>query len=530
MNTKDLPSVRDRLIPGIASPNILANWRRWDRATVARWVGIIIVVTVAVGLRVWGLNQLGYNTDEAVYAGQAAAIAKDPTLQEIFPIFRAHPLLFQFVLALVFQFGVSDLAGRLTAVAISLATVYLVYRVGTILYGQKPGLLAGLFLALMPYHVVVSRQVLLDGPLVFCSTLVIYFLARFAMTERPAWLYLTGVGMGLTFLAKETGIILLGSIYAFLAISHEIRVRIKDMVLSSLFMAMMIAPFPLSLLLAGGTRSGKNYLVWQLFRRPNHPWDFYPTTVPIAIGLLVIVAALLGLWFLRHERSWRERLLLCWIVVPTVFFQIWPTKGFQYLLPIAPPIAVLAGRAIARWWPEDLSFIGIRISRGLIKTTTVGIIAFSLLLSSVQLITPATSGTFLAGTGGVPGGREAGQWIANNIPTGATLMTIGPSMANILQFYGHRKAFGLSVSPNPLRRNPSYPPILNPDLQIRNGEIQYVVWDAYSAERSSFFSEGLLRFAKRYHGRVIHTQSVTVTLSDGTSVDKPVIIIYEVRP
>jgi len=328
MNIKDLPSVRDRLIPGILSSNVLADWRRWDRTVVARVIGIIIVVTVAVGLRVWGLNQLGYNTDEAVYAGQAAAIAKDPTLKEIFPIFRAHPLLFQFLLALVFNFGVSDIAGRLLAVAISLATVYLVYRVGTILYGQKPGLLAGLFLALMPYHVVVSRQVLLDGPLVFCSTLVIYFLARFAMTERPAWLYLTGVGLGLTFLAKETGIILLGAIYAFLAISHEIRIRIKDLVLSTIFLALMIAPFPLSLILAGGSRSGQSYLVWQLFRRPNHPWDFYLTTVPVAIGLLVIVAALLGLWFLRKEGSWRERLLLCRIIVPGRFLQTWTTKTY----------------------------------------------------------------------------------------------------------------------------------------------------------------------------------------------------------
>ena len=91
MNIKDLPSVRDRLIPGILSSNkVIVDWRRWDRATIARWIGIIIVVTVAVGLRVWGLNQLGYNTDEAVYAGQAAAIAKDPTLKDIFPIFRAH--------------------------------------------------------------------------------------------------------------------------------------------------------------------------------------------------------------------------------------------------------------------------------------------------------------------------------------------------------------------------------------------------------------------------------------------------------
>lgn len=531
MSIKDSSFVRNRILSGIVSTRrTLIDWKSWDRALIARVVGIVIVTVVAVGLRVWGLNQIGYNTDEAVYAGQAAAIARAPELRDIFPIFRAHPLLFQFVLALVFAFGVSDLAGRLVAVAISLITVYLTYRLGKLLYGVKAGLLAGLFLALMPYHVVVSRQVLLDGPLVLCTTLALFFLARYAMTQRPAWIYLTGVGMGLTFLAKETGIILLGAIYAFLALSREIPVRIKHLLFSTVLMALMIAPFPLSLLLAGGTRSGRNYLVWQLFRRANHPWDFYPSTVPEAIGYLVIAAALLGLWFLRHEKSWRERLLLCWIIVPAAFFQLWPTKGFQYLLPIAPPIAVLAGRAIARWWTEDIYIFKLRISRSLIKTWTVAMIALSIFISSVQLIRPATSGVFVAGTGGVPGGREAGAWVKENIPVGSTLMTIGPSMANIIQFYGHRQAYGLSVSPNPLRRNPSYPPILNPDMQIRNGDIQYVVWDSYSAERSSFFSDGILRFAKRYHGRVIHTQTVKVSLADGSIIDKPVIVIYEVRP
>jgi hypothetical protein len=382
----------------------------------------------------------------------------------------------------------------------------------------------------MPYHVIVSRQVLLDGPLVFFTTLTLFFLARYAMTHRPAWIYLTGVGMGLTFLAKETGIILLGAIYAFLALSREIRVQIKQLTLSMFLMAVMIAPFPLSLLLAGGSRSGKSYLIWQLFRRPNHTWDFYPSTVPEAIGFLVILAAILGLWFLRHEKSWRERLLLCWVIVPAVFFQLWPTKGFQYLLPIAPPIAVLAGRTISRFLLGDIFVFNKRIAGTWVKVLATGFVALSLFISSVQLIRPATSGTFIAGTGGVPGGREAGDWIEENIPVGSTLMTIGPSMANILQFYGHRKAYGLSVSPNPLRRNPSYPPILNPDLQIRNGDIQYIVWDSYSADRSSFFSEGLLRFVKRYHGRVIHTETVQVTMADGTTIDKPVIVIYEVRP
>src|SRR3990172_5991060 len=126
MSIKDSSFMRNRIITGIlATRQTLVDWRSWDRAIVARVVGIVIVAAVAVGLRVWGLNQLGYNTDEAVYAGQAAAIARAPVLKDIFPIFRAHPLLFQFLLALVFSFGVSDLAGRLVAVAIGLATVYL---------------------------------------------------------------------------------------------------------------------------------------------------------------------------------------------------------------------------------------------------------------------------------------------------------------------------------------------------------------------------------------------------------------------
>jgi len=103
-------------------------------------------------------------------------------------------------------------------------------------------------------------------------------------------------------------------------------------------------------------------------------------------------------------------------------------------------------------------------------------------------------------------------------------------MANIIQFYGHRKAYGLSVSPNPLRRNPSYEPIDNPDYQIRTSALQYVVWDAFSAERSGFFSDRLLGYVRKYKGRVIHIQSVIVENTNGSFEEKPVIIIYAVYP
>jgi Dolichyl-phosphate-mannose-protein mannosyltransferase len=522
-------SLRKNSLPKIPWSQTWARWWSWDRESVARLGAVAFVMLLAAGIRLWGINQIGFNTDEAVYSGQAAAIAHVPVLKDVFPIFRAHPLLFQFVLALLFNFGVSDLAARLLAVAVGVITVYIVYRLGSLMYGENTGILAALILALMPYHVVVSRQVLLDGPLVMCTTLTLYLLARYALTGNPIWLHAAGIGMGLTFLAKETGIILLGSIYSFLALSREVPVRFQDLLLSFALMVIMILPFPISLWLAGGSKIGQQYLIWQLFRRPNHTPDFYLTIVPGVIGIVVILTAFAGLLLLWRERTWREKLLIWWIIVPVVFFQIWPTKGYQYLLPIAPAFAVLASRTLMRWvWLEGLGER--RLNTFWIRVIAGGLMILLLLNTSWLAIQPPTTGTFIAGTGGVPGGREAGEWIKANLPSDSTLLTIGPSMANILQFYGQRKTIGISVSPNPLHRNPAYEPIDNPDLEIRSNNVQYLVWDSYSAGRSSFFSERLLDLSARFHGRVVHTQTVAVTLDDGTEVEKPVIIIYLVHP
>lgn len=494
-------------------------------------VGVLLILALAILLRLTALNQVGFNSDEAVYAGQAAAIARDETLSQFFPVFRAHPLLFQFLLSLVFRFGVSDIIGRIVSAIFGVLTVYVVYALGRHLYNKQVGLLAALFLAIMPYHVIVTRQVILDGSMTFFATLTLYLLARYATSTQPAWLYATSAAMGLTFLCKETSIVLIVAIYTFFALSPSIRIRLKDLVFSMGLLVLVVLPFPLTILLAGGGGAEKSqqYLVWQLFRRPNHEWWFYPVNVFPAIGILIILSALLGLWVFRKEKSWREVLLLVWIVIPGMFFQSWPVKGFHYLLVLSPPIALLGARLLGQMpvmW-RDLK------GRKWVSTLYGGILillCLSLLIPTWSSIHPQRSATFLAGSGGVPGGREAGIWLRENSPEGSTIMTIGPSMANILQFYGHRKAFGLSVSPNPLHRNPSYSPIRNPDFEIRTGEFQYLVWDSYSAGRSDFFSGKLVEYVQRYNGRVVHTESVSTLTTDGKPKEIPVIIIYEVRP
>jgi Dolichyl-phosphate-mannose-protein mannosyltransferase len=489
------------------------------RASVAVYLAPILCAAAA--LRVWQLNSTGFNSDEAVYAGQAAAIADHPELEGFFPIFRAHPLLLQTVLSIGFQLRLGEGFERLSVAVLGVATVYLVYELGRLLYGRRAGLFAALVMALMPYHVVVTRQVLLDGPMTFFATLTVLLLTRFVLSGRPVWLYGTGAAMGLAFLSKETSIVLLGAIYAFLALTPELRVRLRDLAVSLGVMALVIAPFPLTLMLAGRTGTGESYLTWQLFRRPNHDWLFYPTNVLDAIGPLVVFAAALGLWLLRRQASWRERLLLSCILVPVVFFQLWPVKGFQYLLPIAPPVALLAGRALSRL-PSPAS-------RGM-QALAAAIVALSLLVPAWERVQDTRPDAFLAGSGGVPGGREAGEWIEDGVPKGSSFMTIGPSMANLVQYYGHRRAYGLSVSPNPLNRNPSYEPLVNPDRAIRDSEVQYLVWDTFSATRSPSFSDKLLGYADRYDGRVVHTEVLPADTALGESADRPAIVVFEVRP
>jgi hypothetical protein len=213
-----------------------------------------------------------------------------------------------------------------------------------------------------------------------------------------------------------------------------------------------------------------------------------------------------------------------------VFFTLMPIKGFQYLLPLAPPVAVLAARALTT--TEIWSRLTRRIPsrRTAVQNAAAAVTALTLLVPTWLSIRPSNDGEFLAGSGGLPAGRETGTWINDSLPQGATLMTVGPSMANVIAFYGHRQAYGLSVSPNPLNRNPSYTPIENADLQLRDGAIQYVVWDSFSAARSPSFSDRLLAYVKKYNGIVIHSETVQVADDKGQATARPLIIVYELRP
>jgi hypothetical protein len=536
---------------GVAKP-VPPDWITGPLRTRTTVLFMLAVTLIATGVRVWRIDALGFNSDEAVYGGQAASLAGNPNYTGLFPIFRAHPMIVQIVLSPLFRHGEVDVAGRYVVVGFGVATVLVVYLLGVRLYGRRVGILAALLIGLMPYHVVVTRQVLLDGPMVLFATLTLYLIVRYVQDQRVIWFLAVGAMLGITMLAKESSVVLTAGIYAFFALTPSVRRPIRAGLLATPVLIGIFATNYIAQQLAGRSSAGKNYLVWQLLRRPNHSLSFYGETVPMAIGIGVLLAAAAGLWWLRNRRSWRETLLLSWIAATAVAFELWPVKGFQYLLPVVAPVALLAARGLLsvpvpsrlglprRWVAGRASWlratrpvpdrIAGRDTGKLLRLVAIAAVVVSLFIPTWRLVNQSNNATFLAGSGGVPGGREAGRWLAGNTPAGSRVLTLGPSMANILQYYGHRRCFGLSVSPNPLHRNPSYTPLPNPDSALRHNEMQYIVWDKFSAERSSFFSGSLLELARRYHGRIVHTETVMGTDAQGRQARVPVIVIYEVRP
>ena len=119
-----------------------------------------MIILGASFVRLWDLGANGFNNDEAIYGGQAASLAGYEEFEKHFSIYRAHPLLLQFMVSIILgSFGILDNVARVVPAVLGILTVLVTYLIGKQLYDTKVALIAALVLALLPYHIILSRQV-----------------------------------------------------------------------------------------------------------------------------------------------------------------------------------------------------------------------------------------------------------------------------------------------------------------------------------------------------------------------------------
>lgn len=527
----DQPVERGPVRPGVTRRAVGAAWGFVRRNHVS--LLLFVILAVAAVPRLWANMDVGFRGDEAVYAGQAAVLAGDDELDRYFVLAsrgNSNFLFYQQVVALVYLlFGVSDVAARIVTAAFSLGTVVLCFELGRTLYGRHVGLLAAVFMALSGYAVLLGRLALLDSSLVFLFTLSILCFAKWLMTERNAWLYAFAAASALTIQSKVTGGLVLVIALNYLLVSRELgRLDLRKFMRAAAAFTVFFIPVLVQIALKSDQLL--EFLGDSGDRVAHVPWYYYLDKLTAFDGFVTPGLWLVGIVIALRRWTAGDRLLLFWVFVVALFFQLYPLKAFNYLLPLIPAVSVLAGRgvhdtvlALVAWW------------RGLREPTGVGSIArwsqpvavpVALVAAACTVVLAAMPVVDVARSDSYFGLREAARWLKANTRPDDGVMTLSKGSAQYaLSFYAHRDAYpfgrfrlatiipgGIVRSPRPATDGPSrdwvnyWPPRL-----IKSREVSYLVY--YTDEGDdppenplvdSAHQERFRRFVEAYGGRLMH--------------------------
>lgn len=481
---------------------------------------ILIIVSASV-IRLWDLGNVGFNGDEAVYSGQAATLSGSEESAKYFSIYRAHPLFLQFIVSIFFaNFGVSDVIARMVPAIFGILTVIFVYFIGKELYDKRVAMVAAIVMTVIPYHIIVSRQVLLDVPLSFFSTLTLFFVIRYLKQDKGIyWLYFIGASSGLSFLSKEVGIFVLIASIVSLILTKKF--DFKKLAIIGVSFLLATSPFWIPILtIPEAQQTALSYWQWQTSRDQNQPDIFYLTILfRDALGFVLTGMFVVSLFHLLKVGKLKNPpviVLLTWVVATLVLFQLLPIKGFHFAQSLLPPLVLLAMSILDGHWIRKKRSYTILV---IVLVPLIVIASGPIFNHLFQIFT-----TPLAGSGGIPYVREAAIWIRDNIPGDNIILTLDATSANIIKFYANKEVFSLHSN-----KNPAYTEIGNPDLHILNEEIRYLVLQPNIVENYPHLKEEvdqLRDLANKYGGVPIHIENQTYTGKDGEILIRPTIIIY----
>ena len=482
---------------------------------------LVLVLSLAIILRFWDLGSAGFNNDEAIYSGQAATLSGNEQFAQHFSIFRAHPLLLQSMVSIMVGiFGASDTVSRITPAVLGILTIVVTYMIGKNLFDRKMAIISALVLTILPYHILLSRQVLLDVSLSFFYTLCLYFFVRHLNNPKNVlWLYLVGSSAGLGFLSKEVGIFALVTIIVCLALTRTISLKTVFIVISSFLLASSPYWIPI-LTVPEAHQTAIKYWNWQSSRDPNQPDSFYLTLISQeALGYVLAALCIISTVYAIRTGNIKKPeifMLLIWIVIPLTMFHFLAVKGFAFVLPTIPAFVLLGISFLFGNWLKKLRGHTILI---------LGIIPLIFVFSGPSLHyllqIPQIN---LVGSGEESHAKDAALWIKNNLPRQAQFLTLDIRTVNAIKYYAHNEAFALHSN-----QNPAYTKADNADLAILSGQINYLVYDKYLAERLGYLQEEqkeLTDLVIKHNGVPVHTEYETFYDKDGHISTRPALIIY----
>jgi 4-amino-4-deoxy-L-arabinose transferase-like glycosyltransferase len=308
-----------------------------------------------------------YERSEGRYAWASRVMAQEG--QWLVPrlAHQAHltkpPLTYWMQAASITALGAREWAVRLPSVIAGGITLLATWWATRRLYGRRPALLAAGLLSLMPLHVMISRIGITDGPLAmfWFGALGAGVLAWREPRLRPRWLvvfWLSVAGMMLT--KGPAGLMPLASLGLWLALIG----RGGDWRLFRPWLGLPLALAPLTAwAIVVALHDPAALAVWQhetlgrLQAGADHPQPFW-YFLPVLLAGAFPATGAMSLPGLNYRADRLPRLArrgstrLFWamaVIVPLAVYSCITGKLASYMLPLCPPMAILAGLALDRW-------------------------------------------------------------------------------------------------------------------------------------------------------------------------------------
>lgn len=487
-------------------------------------IDLIIIIIVAFSLRLWDIGWNGFNGDESIYSGQAASLLGNTDFLKDFTIFRAHPLLLQSMVSVAFAiFGIHDVVARMIPVIFGTLTVFMTFHVGRLFFNRNVGLVSSLVLALLPFHIVFSRQVLLDIPLSFFVMLFLYLIFKYKITGSNILCYLTGVSCGMCFISKEVGLITVPIFVIFSFITRTLKIN-KFFVFLSGFAFSTLPYFFLILIRQDAGSAFFQYTAFQVTRDLRLFSNQYASTLVnealgYALSLLLIISVFLMWWESRKSRNkssrkYRDQIILLILTIGTIFlfFQLLPSKGDRFMVTLVPPAIILGCSflvldSVRRLRVNKLIYV---VIVPIIILTTNFFLSSALPIRELQI----------SDNLGTPWHREVALWIKNNTPADAGILTGETRVANILRFYSNHDVYTVEIN-----RNPSYLQVNNPALLILNKNVTILVEDLRPGPFRNFLNKQLEKYLEIFDAKLVHV-AFEHSFEAGKESLEPIIRVY----
>jgi len=265
------------------------------------------------------------------------------------------PPLYYWLVAVAFKlFGVSEFAARFPSALLAVCGVVFIYRSVSQLFSRRAGLFSALVLATSVEYFYLGKAAVTDITLTFCLTV-----ALLSFLRKNYYLFYAFAGLAV--LAKgPVGILFPGAIlFLYMIVTRQFSLLGSIKLPTGILLFSLIAlPWYVMMYQVHGNAFLDTFIGFHnvtRFTSPEHPegvlWYYF---IPVLLlGFFPWTAVLFqSIWssltVSRRDEFNTMVFLNIWAVFIFLFFSISQTKLVSYILPMYPPLAIIAGWYINR--------------------------------------------------------------------------------------------------------------------------------------------------------------------------------------